>query len=68
MRAERCAESSANRLGESNGALTRNQETFWAVQREDGSWLLDGHVLVPELRDRLSLGAVHEEIAGATTH
>lgn len=25
----------------------RNPETSWAVQREDGSWLLDGHIPVP---------------------
>ncbi|MBM3398055.1 MAG: HlyC/CorC family transporter, partial [Betaproteobacteria bacterium] len=27
----------------------RDPETSWAVQREDGSWLLDGHIPVPEL-------------------
>jgi putative hemolysin len=31
----------------------RDPETSWAVQREDGSWLLDGHIPVPELKDRL---------------
>jgi len=27
----------------------------WAVQREDGSWLLDGLIPLPELQDRLGL-------------
>ena len=27
----------------------------WAVQRDDGSWLLDGLIPVPELKDRLDL-------------
>jgi putative hemolysin len=31
----------------------RDPETSWALQREDGSWLLDGHIPVPELKDRL---------------
>ena len=42
----------------------RNPETSWAVQREDGSWLLDGHIPVPELKDRLSLDEVPEENRG----
>lgn len=42
----------------------RNPETSWAVQREDGSWLLDGHIPVPELKDRLSLNSVPEEERG----
>lgn len=42
----------------------RDPETSWAVQREDGSWLLDGHIPVPELKDRLSLHAVPEEERG----
>ncbi len=36
----------------------------WAVQREDGSWLLDGLIPVPELKDRLGLAAVPEEELG----
>jgi putative hemolysin len=36
----------------------------WAVKREDGSWLLDGHIPVPELKDRLELDAVPEEERG----
>lgn len=42
----------------------RNPETSWAVQREDGSWLLDGHIPVPELKDRLGLNSVPEEERG----
>lgn len=33
----------------------------WAVQREDGSWLLDGLIPIPELKDRLQLKTVPEE-------
>ncbi|HEY0846295.1 MAG TPA: hemolysin family protein [Noviherbaspirillum sp.] len=39
-------------------------EDAWAVQREDGSWLLDGLIPVPELKDRLSLHGVPEEERG----
>ena len=39
-------------------------ETSWAVQREDGSWLLDGHIPVPELKDCLGLQRVPEEERG----
>jgi len=42
----------------------RNPDTSWAVQREDGSWLLDGHIPVPELKDRLGLNSVPEEQHG----
>jgi len=42
----------------------RDPETSWAMQREDGSWLLDGHIPVPELKDRLSLDAVPDEERG----
>lgn len=42
----------------------RDPETSWAVQREDGSWLLDGHIPVPELKDRLDLDAVPDEDRG----
>jgi putative hemolysin len=34
------------------------------VQREDSSWLLDGHIPVPELKDRLGLDVVPEEERG----
>jgi putative hemolysin len=39
----------------------RHPEDSWATQRADGSWLLDGHIPVPELKDRLGLKAVPEE-------
>ncbi len=42
----------------------RDPETSWAMQREDGSWLLDGHIPVPELKDRLGLTSVPEEERG----
>jgi len=42
----------------------RDPQTSWAVQREDGSWLLDGHIPVPELKDRLQLSGVPEEERG----
>jgi len=40
---------------------TGSGEDSWAVQREDGSWLLDGLVPVPELKDLLGLRTVPEE-------
>lgn len=43
---------------------THRVEDAWAVQREDGSWLLDGLIPVPELKDRLSLKGVPEEERG----
>jgi putative hemolysin len=39
----------------------RSAEDAWAVQRGDGSWLLDGLIPIPELKDRLSLKTVPEE-------
>lgn len=36
-------------------------EDGWAVMRKDGSWLLDGLIPVPELKDHLSLLSVPEE-------
>jgi len=42
----------------------RDMATSWAVQRDDGSWLLDGHIPVPELKDRLSLHTVPDEERG----
>ncbi|MBS3997059.1 MAG: HlyC/CorC family transporter [Hydrogenophaga sp.] len=42
----------------------RDPATSWAVQRDDGSWLLDGHIPVPELKDRLALDAVPDEDRG----
>jgi putative hemolysin len=42
----------------------RDPATSWALQRDDGSWLLDGHIPVPELKDRLGLESVPEEDRG----
>jgi putative hemolysin len=39
----------------------RKGETAWAVRRDDGSWLLDGLIPVPELKDKLHLKGVPEE-------
>jgi len=36
-------------------------EDQWAMMRDDGSWLLDGLMPIPELKDRLGLGALPEE-------
>ncbi|MDM7941641.1 MAG: hemolysin family protein [Hydrogenophaga sp.] len=42
----------------------KDPETSWAMLREDGSWLLDGHIPVPELKDRLLLDSVPDEERG----
>jgi len=39
-------------------------EDAWAVQREDGGWLFDGLIPVPELKDRLELKELPEEDRG----
>lgn len=41
-----------------------NAEEAWAVQRKDGSWLLDGAIPIPEMKDRLALKEVPEEDKG----
>lgn len=43
---------------------TPTAEDSWAVRREDGSWLFDGLIPVPELKDRLALKALPEEDRG----
>ncbi|MDQ9170084.1 hemolysin family protein [Oxalobacteraceae bacterium R-40] len=43
---------------------TQREEDAWATQREDGSWLLDGLIPIPELKDRLDLTTVPEEERG----
>jgi putative hemolysin len=43
---------------------TPTAEDSWAVQREDGSWLFDGLIPVPELKDRLELKELPEEDRG----
>jgi putative hemolysin len=42
----------------------RDPEDVWAVQREDGSWLIDGLIPIQELKDRLGLKSVPEEHKG----
>jgi putative hemolysin len=43
---------------------TPRGEDAWAVQRVDGSWLLDGLIPIPELKDRLAFNAAPEEELG----
>jgi putative hemolysin len=43
---------------------TDSSEDAWAVRREDGSWLLDGLIPVPELKDRLGMKELPEEERG----
>jgi putative hemolysin len=44
--------------------VTPSAEDAWAVQRDDGSWLMDGLIPVPELKDRLDLRMLPEEDRG----
>jgi len=43
---------------------TPTDEDAWAVRRADGSWLFDGLIPVPELKDRLALKELPEEDRG----
>ncbi len=43
---------------------TPTAEDAWAVRRDDGSWLFDGLIPVPELKDRLELKDLPEEDRG----
>lgn len=43
---------------------TPTAEDSWAVRREDGSWLFDGLIPVPELKDRLEIKELPEEDRG----
>jgi putative hemolysin len=43
---------------------TSASEDSWAVKRDDGSWLFDGLIPVPELKDRLALKELPEEDRG----
>ena len=43
---------------------TSNRDDSWAIQRDDGTWLLDGMLAIPELKDILGLRAVVEEERG----
>ncbi len=42
----------------------QDPEDVWAIQHEDGYWLLDGLIPVQELKDRLNLKSVPEEDEG----
>jgi len=42
----------------------QSTDDAWAVQREDGSWLLDGLIPIPELKDRLQLESAPDEKRG----
>jgi putative hemolysin len=43
---------------------TAAEDDAWAVQRSDGSWLFDGLIPTPELKDRLGLKELPEEDRG----
>lgn len=43
---------------------SRDPREGWAVQRADGSWLLDGLIPLPELKDRLALKSAPDEDKG----
>jgi putative hemolysin len=43
---------------------TPSADDAWAVQREDGSWLMDGLIPVPEFKDRLELRDLPDEERG----
>ena len=43
---------------------THREEDAWAMKREDGSWLLDGLIPIPELKDCLGIVQVPEEERG----
>ena len=51
-------EAIAGELGEGS------PEEAWATQRADGSWLMDGLIPVPELKDRLDIKELPEEDRG----
>jgi putative hemolysin len=42
----------------------RDPTQSWGVQRDDGTWLLDGHIPIPELKDRLRFASVPDEEKG----
>lgn len=49
------------------GQIGNPHEDAWAVQRENGSWLMDGSIPVPELKDRLGLQTLPDEDKGYYT-
>ncbi|MGL6040864.1 MAG: transporter associated domain-containing protein, partial [Deefgea sp.] len=40
---------------------TQDSDDAWAIQRADGSWLLDGLIPILELKDRLGFQTVPDE-------
>jgi putative hemolysin len=44
--------------------VTERPDDAWAVRRDDGSWLIDGLIPVPELKDRLDLKDLPDEDRG----
>jgi putative hemolysin len=46
------------------GEFTPQDDDSWAVQRDDGSWLFDGLIPTPELKDRIGLRELPEEDRG----
>jgi putative hemolysin len=42
----------------------RHAEDAWAIRRDNGSWLLDGLIPLPDLKDRLGLEELPEEETG----
>ena len=49
------------------GQIGTPHEDAWAVQREDGSWLMDGSIPVLELKDRLGIQNLPDEDKGYYT-
>ncbi len=43
---------------------TPSADDAWAVRRADGSWLMDGLIPVPEMKDRLEIRELPEEDRG----
>jgi putative hemolysin len=43
---------------------TASEADSWAVQRADGSWLVDGLIPLPELKDRLEMKDLPDEDRG----
>jgi putative hemolysin len=43
---------------------SETDEDAWAIRRDDGSWLMDGLIPIPEIKDRLELKDLPEEDRG----
>jgi putative hemolysin len=46
------------------GEFKPQDDEAWSVQRDDGSWLFDGLIPVPELKDRLDIKELPDEDRG----